>query len=134
MHVVGKHEQALRADSMAGKLLDSNVTGFWKEVKNINRVKTALPCNIEGVSGGENITKLWRQHYATLFNCVRSEPHCTGNIEEEVVHISPYEISQAIRQLADKACGMDNITAEHLKLASPRVAVLLSICLTGFGQ
>ena len=117
---------------MAGKLLDSNVTGFWKEVKNMNRVKTALPYNIEGVSGGENITELWRQHYAALFNWVRSKPYSTGNIEEEVVHTSPYEISQAIRQLADsKACGLDNMTAEHLKLTSPRVAVLLSVCLTG---
>ncbi|KAK0141236.1 hypothetical protein N1851_021750 [Merluccius polli] len=35
-------------------------------------------------------------------------------------------------QLADnKASGKDNITAEHLQLASPRVAALLSICLTG---
>ena len=67
---VGKHEQALRA--MAGKLLDSNVAGFWKEVKHMNRVKTALPCNIEGVSGGEHTTELWRQHNAALFNCVRS--------------------------------------------------------------
>ena len=49
-----------------------------------------------------------------------------------MVHFSPNEVNQAIGQLADnKACGMDNITAEHLKLASPRVAALLSICFTG---
>ncbi len=33
-----------------------------------------LPCSIEGVSGAENIAELWRQHYSTLFNCVKSEP------------------------------------------------------------
>ena len=129
---VGKNEQAMRADLMAGELLDSNVTGFWNQVKNINRGKTSLPSNIEGVSGGENITELWRQHYAALFNCIKSEPYSSGKVEEEMVHICPSEISQAIKQLADgKACGLDNITAEHLKLASPRVAVLLSICFTG---
>ena len=37
----------------------------------------------------------------------------------------------AIQQLADnKACGPDNITAEHLKYASTRVSVLLSLCFT----
>ena len=49
-----------------------------------------------------------------------------------MAHFSPNEVHQAIRQLADnKASGRDNITAEHLKLASPRVAALLSICFTG---
>ena len=42
------------------------------------------------------------------------------------------EVCQAIEQLANnKTCGLDQITAEHLKLASPRVAALLAICLTG---
>ena len=36
-------------------------------------------------------------------------------------------------QLADnKACGMDKITAEHLKRASSTLYPLLSICFTGF--
>ena len=72
---VGKHEQTMRADSMAGKLLSNNANGFWKEVKNINRSKAVLPCNMDGVSGADNITELWRQHYAALFNCVKSEPY-----------------------------------------------------------
>ena len=82
---IGKHEQAMRADSMAGKLLCNNATGFWKEVKNVNRSKTVMPCNVEGVSGAENITELWRQHYAALFNSVPSEHFCVSELEEEGV-------------------------------------------------
>ena len=47
--------------------------------------------------------------------------------------VSSQEISDAIRMLKDnKACGMDNISAEHLKLASSKLCPLLGICFTGF--
>ena len=36
---------------MTGKLLGNDVTGFWKEVRALNRVSTSLPCTVEGVSG-----------------------------------------------------------------------------------
>ena len=49
------------------------------------------------------------------------------------MQITAKEVFQAISELADnKACGPDGISAEHIKLASPRAAVLLSICFTGF--
>ena len=129
---VSRHEQALRANSMAEKLMDNSPTGFWKEVKNMNGANTALPCNIEGTSGAGNIAELWRLHYSGLFNCIQSEPYTVGSIEDEAVAISIREVLDAIRNLADnKACGQDKITAEHLKLASPRLAAKLAICFTG---
>ena len=86
---VGKNEQAMRADSMAEKLLGNNVTGFWKEVRALNRSNTLLPCTVEGVSGTDNIAELWRQHYSDLFNCVTSDPFNVGNIaHEDVLSIS----------------------------------------------
>lgn len=43
------------------------------------------------------------------------------------------EVLQAIAQLADnKESGSDKISAEHLIYASPRAAILLAICVTGF--
>ena len=129
---VVRHEQALRANSMAEKLMGNNPTGFWKEVKTLNRAKTPLPCNIEGVSGAGNIAEKWRQHYTVLFNCVKSDPYRVGSIEEEAGIFSASEVLKAIERLADnKACGHDDITAEHLKLASPRLAAMLAICFTG---
>ncbi len=93
-----------------------------------------LPCSIEGVSGAENIAEFWRQHYTTLFNCVKSEP---GKVEVDYSmdtgSITTNEVYQAIIQLKEqKTGGLDQITAEHLKFASPRLVVLLAICFTGF--
>ena len=77
---VSKHEQVMRADSMAEKLLCNNLTDLWKEVRALNRGNTSLPCTIEGVSGADNIAELWRRHYSALFNCVKSDPYKVGNI------------------------------------------------------
>ena len=106
---------------------------FWKEVKALNRGSMPLPCTIEGGAGADNIAEKWRQHYSALFNCVKSDPFNIGSIpNSEAIGVTAGEVLQAISQLADnKASGPDNITAEHLKHASPRVAVLLSICFTG---
>jgi hypothetical protein len=132
LRYITKHEQALSASSMADYLLKNNITNFWNEVKTLNRTKTALPCNIEGVTAPEDIVDLWRQHYSALFNCIKSEPYDVGVIEDKYIYFHPNEVIKAIGQLADrKACGMDNITSEHLKLAGPRLAVLLSICFSG---
>lgn len=119
----------MRAHSIAEKLLCNNAIGFWNEVRALNRTNTLLPSVIEGVSGDDNIVGLWRQHYSTLFNCVKSEPYTMGSIaNRDTVIITPNEVQQAIAQLSDnKAKGSDNIAAEHLKYASQKVAVLLSI-------
>ena len=37
-----KNEQAMRADSMAKKLLSNNAIDFWKEVRGINNSKISL--------------------------------------------------------------------------------------------
>ena len=131
---IGKHEQSLRADSMAAKLLGKDVTGFWKEVRALNRNKTALPNSIDGVSGEPNIAELWKQHYSEMFYYVSSESYNVGNLDSTApVGISVCEVYDAIGQLADnKSCGPDHISSEHLKLAGPRVAALLAICLSGF--
>lgn len=51
----------------------------------------------------------------------------------QVKALSPTEINHAICSLVDnKAAGLDHITAEHLKFASQRLTVLLSVCFTGF--
>jgi len=72
LRYITKHEQVLSASSMADHLLKNNITNFWNEVKTLNRTKTALPCNIEGVTAPEDIVDLWRQHYSALFNCIKS--------------------------------------------------------------
>ena len=48
----------MRADSMANKMMCNNATDFWKEVRALNNCKPSLQCNVEGISGTENIAAL----------------------------------------------------------------------------
>ncbi len=126
---INKNEQTLRADSMAKKLLCKNSKAFWKEVKFVNNCKPSLPCTIDGVSGANAIAALWQQHYNKLFNCVPTEFYKVDNVEG-VSTIKTHEVYQVIQNLSvNKSTGMDSISAEHVKLASPRLAPLLHFAL-----
>lgn len=129
---VVKGEHNMRADSMAEHLSSNNVVDFWKEVRALNRVNTILPSVVDGVSGMDNIAELWGQHYSDLFNSVKSDPFKVESAGNNVM-ITPIDIHQAIAHLADnKSTGSDRISAEHLKYASPKTAVLLAMCFSGF--
>lgn len=57
-----------------------------------------------------------------------------GNTDnDEVINVSPQELNDAVMMLKDsKVCGMDTISAEHLKIASRKLYYLHAICYTGF--
>ena len=83
-------------------------------------------------SGTDNIAALWRQHCFSLFNCIKSDAYVV-NSDMRVETISTHVVYDAMHTLPDnKACGMDLISAEHLKNASLRLAPLLALSLTGF--
>ena len=43
------------------------------------------------------------------------------------------EVNEGISRLeCNKACGLDGVSAEHLKHCSSRVTPLLAMCITGF--
>ena len=53
-------------------------------------------------------------------------PHSESSV------VRPGEINNAIDKLAcNKACGLDKVTAEHLKYASHKLSVLLALCFSG---
>ncbi len=130
---IKRNEQAMRANAMAKKLQQNNANDFWKEVKVINNSKMPLPSSIAGVTGPENIAELWSKHYSNIFNCVKSEKSHAGNVLfNNGVIIRPDDVYYAIEKLSmNKACGLDQITAEHLKHAYHRLHVLLAMCFTG---
>lgn len=103
-------------------------------MRSLNNCKPSLPCTVEGVSGVDNVAELWRQHYSSLFNCLKNDPYVEDSaINDESISIVTHEVYDAMQKLPNnKACGMDLITAEHLKYASLRLAPLLAINFTGF--
>ena len=67
---IKRHENSLRKDSLARKLVEKKPRELWKEVKHMNASKTPLPTSIEAISGADNIAQMWRDHYSDMFNSV----------------------------------------------------------------
>ena len=63
-----KNEQTLRADSLARRLQSRDMRTFWKEVKTCNGGLVPTTDRVDGISGGDNIAKMWRDYYNELFN------------------------------------------------------------------
>ena len=67
---IKNHENQLRKDSLAKKLSQSKPEDFWKDIRQINNCNKPLPNSVEGISGKEEFTELWRSHFKQLFNCI----------------------------------------------------------------
>ena len=94
----------------------------------MNNSRVMLPTSIENASGSEEISKLWKNHFKSLFNCLKSNNSKTKysvNSTLDELKVSTDDVIEAIKKLDNnKSCGSDNIYAEHLKNAFER---LLSI-------
>lgn len=134
LRYIKRKETTMRADSLAKKLQCNNHYEFWNEIRVMNNAKTSLPSNINGVSGSNEIAELWRRHYCDLFNSVKNDQIVIDNVDfSDSMVVQSDEVYEAILQLGNnKACGLDRITAEHLKYSSHRLHPLLSLCFTGF--
>ena len=116
---IKRHENSLRKESLARKLVDKNPIEFWKEVKHMNASNTPLPTCIDGISGADNIAQMWRDHYSDIFNSVNQTIDVVHNVDEstdfgDVVVLSE-EVERAVRELVvNKSCGIDGIYAEHM--------------------
>ena len=134
MRFIKRHENKLRKDAIAKKYMQLDKQAFWKEVKTMNAVNTALPNNIEDARGSNEIVDLWKKHYIDLFNCLKKLNHdvnVTVNDCFDDVRISPQDIQEALKDLdKNKSCGSDGIYAEHLKYADIKLITLLSMNFT----
>ena len=82
-----------------------------------------------------NISELWREQFSELLNCISDttdgiDCHCCYTRE---MMVSVNEVNECISRLeCNKACGLDGVSAEHLKHCSCRITPLLAMCITGF--
>ena len=135
IRAVKQRENALRRVPLAKKMTNNSNCAFWKEIKKMNNVNTPLPNCIAGVLGGSNIAELWREQFSELLNYISDttdgiDSHCCYT-DEMVVSVN--EVNEGISRLeCNKACGLDGVSAEHLKHCSSRVTPLLAMCITGF--
>ena len=78
-----------------------------------------------------------KKHFYDIFNCIKNEgkTRTANNIVEDVnkIIVDHQIVKEAIKDLSlNKSCGLDGITAEHLKYASEKLNYLLSMAITGF--
>ena len=134
---IKRHENSLRKESLARKLVDKNPMEFWKEVKHMNASNTPLPTCIDGISGADNIAQMWRDHYSDIFNSVNPVIDVVYNVDESTdfgdVVVPSEEVERAVRELvANKSCGIDGIYAEHMLYSSHVLFRLLGLCMSSF--
>ena len=66
-----RSEDAIKADRLAGDLLQHNVADFWKNVRNLTSNKASSSTYIDAVVGEQNIADYWRSHYEGILNSVQ---------------------------------------------------------------
>ena len=123
-----REEARVRADILANDLVKRNTTQFWKHVSKQHR-RCIIPADtVGGATGRDSIACMWKSHYANLFNCVDSASD-KESVLDTISRVSNVhdtlcsdDVKSSVNSLsANKACGLDNICAEHLLYASPSV-------------
>ena len=100
-----------------------------------NRICIIPADTVVEFTGRDSIPCVWKNRYANLFNCVDSASD-KESVLDTISRVSNVhdtlcsdDVKSSVNSLsANKACGLDNIFAEHLLYASPSVQPLLSIC------
>ena len=130
-----RNEEQLRADALAQSLSDNDYIQFWKDVNSINNKKAPKAMVINGASGEVNIANMWKEHFKSIFNCV-SDDRAKSYVYKKLNNVSyctdyqitPLLISECIAKLKfGKANGADLLQSEHLKYASQKLSVMLSL-------
>ena len=70
-----RREDNIKADRLAGDLLQHGETDFWKNVSKFNSNKASISSCIDGVTGEQHIAEYWKSHYEGIFNSVQSTTH-----------------------------------------------------------
>ena len=101
----------------------------------MNNCKVPLPNCIDGISGADNITELWRSRFCKLLNCIHDDDMNTLSVDDVTfsndIYVTVTDIESVVGQLdKNKSCGLDGIYAEHLKYCSRRILPLLAMCIS----
>ena len=133
-------EETARADALAKSLAEKDTMSFWKSIKNMNRKSIPLTQTIDGATGAEDISEMWKQHYSSILNCVTNDS-CRDKVKSvlggisstDKLVITPSHIADAIRALKrGKSVGHALLAAEHFIHANPILNVIVSIIYTAF--
>ena len=131
-----RSEDTIKADRLAGDLLQHNVVDFWKNVRNLSSNKASNSTCIDAVVGEQNIADYWRSHYEGIFNSVQNTTHQNEILRKlettefhEDMTVTTNEVAKVIKGLKrGKSVGPDNVAAEALMHSNIRLPYLLGVC------
>ena len=63
-------EETARADALATSLSHKYMMAFWKSIRNMSDKIISPARSINGITGEEEISEMWSQHYSGILNCV----------------------------------------------------------------
>ena len=67
-----QNEERLRANAHAKSLFETDMTSFWKDIKNNYNTRFPLAPMVDNCIGEKDICDMWQAHYKKLLNNVDS--------------------------------------------------------------
>lgn len=120
------------ADALAKANLDKDCNEFWKQVNSIGKSKPAVASCIDGKTGDENITEMWKEHYDTILNSISNTDddeklndairNVDTSAERDSFAFNITTVNKARMNLKPrKSMGLDSISPEHLIYANDMI-------------
>lgn len=132
-----KHEIEIRANILGTDLLNKDAKQFWKDVKRYANEKVTVHVDsVNGCTGDEQITDMWKDYFENLYNSVpyteakadyiKQIHNC--NSTETDISINVRDLITALsKQKKNKSGGLDSIKMEAYLNGGLRLAV--HVCL-----
>ena len=127
-------EQEARALALARKFQEKDMKAFWSDIKTLNSNRPKLPTTVDGISGSQDICRLWKGKFESILNSV-DDQFCADELvcrlhsmeETPILWTTPNEISSIAGAMASgKSPGTDSIPLEFFKHAPPIILIWLS--------
>ena len=125
----------MKADARAEGLIDNDCHKFWRNVYKIgNNRATNLATCVGSSSGAEDVTNMWKQHFATLYSSSADNGHQTvfetkladNMLEVGCSAFTMLDVINAVKKIKPVKCpGPDGIHMEALHYGGKRLCTLL---------
>ena len=111
-----------------------NRNDFGKEIKKIQNCTKSLSASINGITGDDNITELWKNHYKNIFSSVLSDnmnaTYRNSLSDDDKFSFTCAEVTKTVDSFtAGKAADHSGISAAHLKNSDDTILVFLTLLL-----
>ena len=128
-----REQKKVMANKMASALLGQEPTRFWTLIRQQLGTGTPLPPSFGEVSGSENITKMWADHFCNIFSDLTCSSdtsillQLSNDKSTRTPPIDARDVSAAVAKLkSGKSPGWDNISTDHMLHLHPDIFAIIA--------